>query len=296
MTVLVTGVTGLVGGLAARSLVARGLGVRALVRDLERGRLALLGMGVDIMLGDFDRPDTVAAAAAGCEGMFLVSTDGDRQVAQEIDAAKAAVGAGVDHIVKLSASDAGQRPYNWSVAHTEIEKAIRQMNIGYSFLRPHYFMQNFFSLLKVDSTGTNSKITLEAPAGTGEIGAIDAYDIGECAAELLTGKKPINDHALLTGPDNISFSRVASAFGTATGRNITFVNLDPADYRTQLEADHPTSADDIDGIYQEVRVGTMALQSGDVERITGNAPRSIEDFSVANVDAINSAISTASTG
>lgn len=69
MTVLVTGVTGLVGGLAARSLVARGLGVRALVRDLERGRLALLGMGVDIMLGDFDRPDTVAAAAAGCEGV-----------------------------------------------------------------------------------------------------------------------------------------------------------------------------------------------------------------------------------
>ena len=46
MTVLVTGVTGLVGGLAARSLVARGMGVRALVRDLERGRLALLGMGV----------------------------------------------------------------------------------------------------------------------------------------------------------------------------------------------------------------------------------------------------------
>ena len=228
--------------------------------------------------------------------MFLVSTDGDRQVAQEIAAAKAAVGAGVDHIVKLSASDVGQRPYNWSVAHTEIEKAIRQMNVGYSFLRPHYFMQNFFSLLKVDSTGTNSKITLDAPAGTGEIGGIDAYDIGECAAELLTGKKPINDHALLTGPENISLNRVASAFGTATGRNITFVNLDPADYRTQLEADHPTSADDIDGIYQEVRVGTMALQSGDVERITGNAPRSIEDFSVANVDAINSAISTASTG
>ena len=97
------------------------MGVRALVRDLERGRLALLGMGVDIMLGDFDWPDTVAAAAAGCEGMFLVATDGDRQVAQEIAAAKAAVGAGVDHIVKLSASDAGQGPYIWSVAHTEIE-------------------------------------------------------------------------------------------------------------------------------------------------------------------------------
>jgi len=295
MTVLVTGVTGLVGGLVAQSLVARGIGVRALVRDLERGRMALLGMSVEIVLGDFDQPDTVAEAATGCESMFLVTSDGDRQVTQEITAARAAVENGIEHIVKLSASDAGQRPYAWSVAHAEIEAAISQMKVGHSFLRPHYFMQNYFSLLKVDSTGTNSNITLEAPAGNGKIGAIDAYDIGECAAELLAGRKPINDHALLTGPENIPMNRVAGAFGTAINRSITFVNLDPADYRVPLEADDSASADDIDGIYQEVRVGTMALHSGNVEKITGNPPRSIEDFATANAAAIKAAISTAST-
>ena len=299
MTILVTGVTGLVGGFVARSLVARGVGVRAFVRDMERGRMAMLGMAVEFAVGDFDRPETVAAAASGCEGMFLLSSDGDRQVLQETAAAKAAVEAGVEHIVKLSSGDAGQRPYAWSRAHAEIEEAIGQMNVGYSFLRPHYFMQNFISLLKVDSTsapGENNAITLEAPVGSGAIGAIDAYDIGECAAELLANREPLEAHALLTGPENITLSRVAGAFGAALDRDITHVNLDPSNYRAQLEVDDPGSASDIADVYEEVRVGTMAVQSDNVEKITGNPPRTIEEFAAANVDAINAAIAAASTG
>ena len=38
----------------------------------------------------------------------------------------------------------------------------------------------------------------------------------------------------------------------------------------------------------------MALQSGLVKQITGVQPRSIEQFAVANVDAINAAIDGAS--
>ena len=295
MTVLVTGATGLVGSCVAQSLVARGVAVRALVRDMERGRMALLGLAVEFAIGDFDKPETVAAAAAGCEGMFLVSSDGDRQVLQETAAAKSAVEAGVEHIVKLSSSDAGQRSYAWSKAHAEIEEVIGQMNVGYSFLRPHYFMQNFFSLMKVDSTSTNVAITLEVPAGNGTIGAIDAYDIGECAAELLATRKPLEAHALLTGPQNITLSRVAEAFTAVVDPEITYVNLDPADYRSKLEADDPAGAGDIAAVYEEVRIGTMAVQSDEVEKITGKPPRSIEQFAAANADAINSAIIAALT-
>ncbi len=298
MTVLVTGVTGLVGGFVARSLVGRGVAVRALVRDMERGRLALLGMAVEFAVGDFDRPESIAAAAAGCNGMFLVSPDSDRQVAQETAAARSAVEAGVGHIVKLSSSDAGQRPYKWSVAHAEIEAAIGQMDVAYSFLRPHFFMQNFLSLLKVVSTGApgdNGVITLEAPAANGTIGAIDAHDIGECAAELLANRTPLGVHSLLTGPENITMGRVAAAFGATLDLDIAYVALDPAEYLAQLEADDPESAGDIADVYEEVRVGTMAVQSGSVEKITGNPPRSIEQFAAANADAIDKAIAAAST-
>ena len=100
MKVLVTGVTGKTGRRVAESLVSRGVGVRVLVRDVERGKMATLGMAVELFTGDFDRPETVASAADGCDGLYLVTADGKEQVRQEVSAAQAAVEAGIQNIVK----------------------------------------------------------------------------------------------------------------------------------------------------------------------------------------------------
>ncbi len=69
MRVLVTGATGLVGHGVAKLLVARGHEVRALVRDVERGR-ALLPAGVSPVPGDITRPDSLGPALAGVEWLF----------------------------------------------------------------------------------------------------------------------------------------------------------------------------------------------------------------------------------
>ena len=290
MTVLVTGVTGKTGRRVVESLVTRGVGVRALVRDLERGKMATLGMAVELVLGDFDNPESISAAASGCDGMYLVVSDGSDQVRQETEAARLAIEVGVEHIVKLSSSDAELRRSYWAVAHHDIELAITQMNVGYSFVRPNYFMEGFLALLKVNPEG---RITLEVPAGDGEIGAIDTYDIGEASAVLLAGKTPLNGHALFTGTENIPMERVAAAFGSATGQDITYVDANPASYRAELDIQHAASAGDIFDIYEEVRSGTAEMISNDVEQITGTPARSIEQFAFANVDAINAAINAA---
>jgi uncharacterized protein YbjT (DUF2867 family) len=227
MTVLVTGATGKTGRRVVESLVSRGVGVRALVRDLERGKMATLGMAVELVLGDFDKPETIATAAEGCNGMYLVISDSNKQVRQELDAASAAIEAGVEHIVKLSLSDADQRRSYWAVAHTDIELAIAQMDVGYSFIRPNYFMEGFLELFKVNSGG---EITLEVPAGDGKIGATDTYDIGESAAALLASGKPLGTHALITGTENITMNRVAEAFSSVTGLRVTYVSPDPTEY------------------------------------------------------------------
>ena len=291
MNVLVTGVTGKTGRRVVESLVNRGVGVRALVRDLERGKMATLGMGVELVLSDFNQPESVAAAATGCDAMYLVSSDSAHQVQQEIAISKVSVDAGVQHIVKLSSSDAGQRHYRWSKGHDEIERTIAELGIGYSSLRPHFFMRNYFSLLK---KGTDGAITLEAPANDGKIGAIDDFDIGECAAELLATQKPLGTHELLTGPENISMSRVAEAFRSAVGQRISYVNLNSVAYDAQLMADDPESGSDVADVYEEVRVGTMALLSENVLKITGNAPRTIEQFALENVNDLIAAIADAS--
>jgi dihydroflavonol-4-reductase len=66
---LVTGATGKVGGAVARALLARGDHVRALVRSPGRAR-ELLPAEVELVPGDVTEPETVAAAAAGCELVF----------------------------------------------------------------------------------------------------------------------------------------------------------------------------------------------------------------------------------
>jgi len=290
MKVLVTGVTGKTGRRVAESLVVRGVGVRAMVRDIERGKMATLGMGVELVLGDFDDTDSVANAAEGCDGMYLVVSDGGEQVRQEVEAAETAIKTGVQHIVKLSSSDAELRRSYWAVAHNDIELAIRKMDFGYSFIRPNYFMDGFLDLFKVDPNGN---ITLEVPTGDGVIGAIDTYDIGETAAALLAGGVPLNGPALLTGPENISMNRVARAFSEVTGIEISHVDIDADAYRSQLEIQHSASAGDIADIYEEVRSGTAEMISDDIERITGNPPRTIEQFAEANVDSIRAAIAAA---
>jgi dihydroflavonol-4-reductase len=68
-TALVTGGTGMVGNWIARTLLARGHRVRALVRSLDKGERLLPG-GCDLVAGDVTVPDTLGPAVAGCHWVF----------------------------------------------------------------------------------------------------------------------------------------------------------------------------------------------------------------------------------
>jgi dihydroflavonol-4-reductase len=66
---LVTGGTGMVGNCIARSLLARGHRVRALVRSPDKGK-ALLPAACELVRGDVTAPDTLPAAVTGCDWVF----------------------------------------------------------------------------------------------------------------------------------------------------------------------------------------------------------------------------------
>src|SRR5688500_7943293 len=103
----ITGVTGHVGGAAARELLARGAAVRAVVRDEAKGA-AWSRAGAEIAVADFGDRAALAEAFRGCRAAFvMLPTDpaladadaGHRRLADSI--AGAVLGSGVPHVVML---------------------------------------------------------------------------------------------------------------------------------------------------------------------------------------------------
>jgi NAD(P)H dehydrogenase (quinone) len=67
----ITGITGQVGGTVARTLLAQGLPVRAVVRDAAKGR-AWSERGCDVAVAAMDDADALARAFADTAGVFVL--------------------------------------------------------------------------------------------------------------------------------------------------------------------------------------------------------------------------------
>jgi len=91
--ILVTGATGTTGGELVRLLAEAGAPARALVRSPEKAA-SIQQLGVETAVGDFEQPDTLDAAMAGCDHLFLLSPPSPHQPEQERNAIDAPSGSG----------------------------------------------------------------------------------------------------------------------------------------------------------------------------------------------------------
>ena len=66
MTILVTGGTGFIGSHLANALIARGEGVKALVRKTSNVTY-LKKLGVDLIIGDLRNSESIEQAMKGCD-------------------------------------------------------------------------------------------------------------------------------------------------------------------------------------------------------------------------------------
>ena len=111
MKALVTGATGKVGHATARSLIAAGWDVRALVRDRSRAA-GVVPDGVELVVGDVVDAGTLDAAAAGCEVVFAAHGLPEQWLADEQEFVRVNVD-GVANVVRAAARAGARR-----VVHT----------------------------------------------------------------------------------------------------------------------------------------------------------------------------------
>jgi uncharacterized protein YbjT (DUF2867 family) len=69
--IAITGITGQVGGVVARTLLAAGKSVRAVVRDAAKGE-TWARLGCEAALARMDDLDALKQAFAGAEGVFVI--------------------------------------------------------------------------------------------------------------------------------------------------------------------------------------------------------------------------------
>jgi uncharacterized protein YbjT (DUF2867 family) len=283
MTILVTGATGNVGAHVVRALVARGAAVRAFVRDADRAA-RMFGPDVDLAVGDLADRGSIERAMSGADRLFLACANVPGQIEYECAVIDAAADAGVAHVVKLSGPDASaDSPLVFERWHGMIEQHLTGSGLPSVLLRPRTYMTNLLAYAgTVAQTGM-----LFAPAATAAISFVDPRDVAGVAAEALIGPRHDGMIYTLTGPEAITFERIAAELAAATGRPVTYVGVSDGDARQAMIADGlpPIVADAIVAIFAAQRAGSMSTTTETIRELTGRTPRTIAGFARDYADA-----------
>lgn len=274
--ILVTGATGNNGVEIVKRLAAQNVQVRAMVRHRERAR-AIAVPNVEVVQGDFDRPETLLAVLAGVERAFLLTNSSERAQAQQIALIDAAQQSGVKQIVKLSqfAADANS-PVRFLRYHAAVEAALRSSGIAYTFLRPNLFMQGLLNFRSTIATQS----TFYAAAGDAKVSVVDVRDIADVAVAALTASGHEGKSYDLTGPQALTHAEIAEYLSTAIGRRIAFVDIPPEVMRESLLGiGFPVwQADGLLEDYAHYRRGEATAIASGVRDAIGKNPRSFEEF------------------
>lgn len=275
--ILVSGATGLNGGELVRRLSARGVPVRALVRNMAKAsRLAALP-NVEVAEGDLTLPDTLQAPLRGIERAALISSADEAMVDAQTNFIHAAKQAGVRHVVKLSGIIPDlDSPFRFARMHGEIEQRLEASGLAFTHLRAGEFMHSYFRQLP----SILGKGALFLPMEEAKIACIDVGDIAEVAATVLTGNGHEGRIYALTGPEALSMADVAEKLSTATGKPIRYVNVTPDDARkAQLAAGMPSFlVDGLAELFAERRRGKESHVSPVIETTFGWRPTSFDQF------------------
>lgn len=275
--ILVTGATGQTGRPLVAELLRRGAAVRALARDTTTAR-GLLGPEPEIIEADLDRPETLRAAVAGADRVYLLAPPHPHLAAMDASVIELARDAGVRHVVKHSAYDA--RPdARAEVArlHWAGEQALAASGLPYTILRGSMFMQNLLMFAPlVVSDGL-----LAVPAtGSGRGAFVDCADLAAVAAAVLTQDGHEGRTYLVTGPQALSMDDVAARLSAALGRPIRRVDVPIEDAKAFLRASGTPewTIEQMEGSVRTLAAGETAEVTDVVAHLIGRPPRTFAQF------------------
>jgi len=279
--ILVTGATGLNGTALVRKLSAKGVPLRALVRNAAKAAEIAALPNVEIAIADMAEPETLPAALAGVDRAMLNSSADPAMVEVQSNFIAAAAKAGVRHVVKLSGiMPELDSPFRFARMHGEIEQRLEASGIAFTHLRAGEFMPSYFRQVPMILT----KGALFLPMENQRIASIDIGDLAEIAALVLTNPGHEGKIYPLTGPEALTMTEVAERLSAATGKTIKYINVPPEDVKkAQLAAGVPPYiADALAELFAERRKGKESQVWPIAQTLLGRRPTSFAEFAARN--------------
>jgi uncharacterized protein YbjT (DUF2867 family) len=289
--ILVVGGTGTTGREAVRHLVARGERVRVVTRDPSRAAEDAAQQGAELVEGDSSRPETLATAFEDVEKVYLVPPTHpgwDETQSAIIDRAATA---GVRHLVKLSVFEADpDEPSLILRFHHQGEQEIERRGMAFTHIRANSFFQN---VLLLDAPAVRAQSCFYSCVGDARFAKVDARDVGEVVATVLSEPGHENRTYELTGPDALTYDDIAAELGRALGREIRYVDMPPDDYAALLISVGVPGwlAEEFATLYGrgKQRAGASARVTSTVEELLGRPPRSFADWASEHADVLRAA-------
>ncbi len=281
--ILITGVTGNIGGATLGLLKGRGL---ERVAAISGGARQLdVTAGIECRVCNYNDERQVAEALQAVDGALLLVPFDENMVTWGTRFVEAARRAGVGFILRISGlAAAPDCPSKMGQLHGLIDAAVRASDVPYCILRCNSFMQNFSGIY---SYMIRKKGVLSLPEGDARASLVDTADIAEVAAGILADPSPHFGRTYdLDGPNALSNSDAVNIISSVTGRRIEYRPISAEEARRNYEKLGVSGwrIDVLDSLSRFIRDGHADRSGQTLQKLLRRPPRTFERFSRDNRD------------
>jgi NAD(P)H dehydrogenase (quinone) len=281
MSIVITGATGQLGRLVIADLLQAGIpadGITAVARTKEKAA-DLVEQGVQLLIADYDQPETFEGAFKPEDRVLLISgSDIGKRPAQHavvIDSAKAA---GVAQLAYTGIFGGPKADFLLAKDHRETEQLILDSGLPYTFLRNNWYTDA--PGITADLAGIVERGAVVNGASTdARLATAPRTDYAAAAAVVISTEGHLNKAYELGGDTAWSFPEFAAEVSRQTGETVVHQSLSHDENLALLigvgipEAFAEVLADVDDAINR----GALTATPGDLSRLIGRPTTPLAD-------------------
>jgi NAD(P)H dehydrogenase (quinone) len=278
--ILITGSTGELGKETMKALLQHAPAdqIIAFARDPEKAR-SYAEQGAMIRTGDYSNQESLVKAFRGVDKVLLITAPAFSENSPEENAIRAAVEAGVRHLVYVSIqSKANSEIIIPGVTLRDIAArgALIHSGLIYTIVRNPLYTDALPFML---GTGVLEN-GVSFPSGDGRVPVATREDLGEATAKILLSDEYDYEDITLTNIKTWSFKDVADILSEITGKPVPFLNSNRSEYVTYMEETGlPTFVGEFAADWGDtIRSGEFEETYSSLQKILGRKPTDLKTY------------------